>query len=134
MSESLKERHARLAADIARQRGELAGAYENLAKPLQYTEYAMRGVGILRQNPWILSVIPAATSVISLGIGLIRKPSVKGARGFGKGKFFSREAKQDIERDVERGAKLGLGALALKWGGRGWKLFRLYGRLRKYIS
>jgi hypothetical protein len=133
MSESLAARQARLAHEIARQRGELHVAYKNLGKPLQYTEYAMRGYGILRENPWILTIIPAASSLVSLGVGLLRKPRVK-AKGFRKGKLFSRAAERDVERDVEEGAKLGLGALALKWGGRGWKLFRLYGRLRKYFS
>ena len=124
--DTLTDKKRRLIDQIARQRGELAYAYGNMSKPLLYTEYAMRGYGLLRQNPWVLSVIPAGMSIFTALVGLVRRP--KAPRG--KLKWLARDAERNAARTAERA---GLGSLAVKWGGRGWKLFRLYGRLRKFF-
>ncbi len=121
--ESMDQRRARLAAAIARQRGELTDAYRNLAKPIQYTEYGIRGFGFLRDNPWILTVIPAAVSITSSIVGIIRNQPAKAAP----------RQRQSIARDVERGRK-DWKKHAITWGGRGWKLFKFYRRFRHYLS
>jgi hypothetical protein len=128
--ETLAEKQRRLAADIARQRGQLAAAYRDLAKPILYTEYGLRGFGFLRQNPWILTIVPAAfsttTSVLALVRTLTAKPAPK------KLKWFGREAARETEREARR-VKKTLTDHAMTWGGRGWKLFKLYKRVRKYF-
>ena len=121
--DSLNERRRELTAQIARQRGDLAEAYRNLAKPIHYAEYGLRGFGFLRQNPWIFSVVPAAIAVTSSVVGLVRNKPAKRSRA---------PKWSDEERRAEKVPK-SFGGHVLKWGGRGWKLFRLYGRLRKYF-
>ena len=69
--ESMDQRRAHLAAQIARQRGELAAAYRNLAKPIQYAEYGVRGFGFLRANPWVLTLVPALVSITSTVVGVV---------------------------------------------------------------
>jgi hypothetical protein len=119
--ESMDQRRAHLAAQIARQRGELDLAYRNLAKPIQYGENALHGFGFLRRNPWVLSVVPAVFSIGSTVLGL-RK---------GKSPKPSRSQRQELER-LERRPKTFVGHAA-KWGGHGWRLFKLYRRLRHYL-
>ncbi len=43
-----------------------------MAKPILYTEYGLRGFGFLRQNPWILTVVPAAFSTTTSVLTIIR--------------------------------------------------------------
>ena len=129
--ESLAEKQRRLAADIARQRGELATAYRDIARPILYTEYGLRGFGFLRQNPWVLTIVPAAFSTTTTLIGLVRtlKPGKTEPRKF---KWLGREGEQEVKRAAKREAK-GLAGHFLRWGGRGWKLFRLYNKARKFF-
>ena len=124
--ETLAEKQHRLAADIARQRGQLADAYRDIAKPILYTEYALRGFGFLRQNPWVLTIGPATFSIVSTVIGLIRNKPAKSDRR--KSKWFAREEEREAGRETK-----GLMGHAMKWGGHGWKIFRLYRRFRKYL-
>jgi hypothetical protein len=119
--ETMDQRRAHLAAQIERQRGELAGAYRNLAKPIHYTETAMRGFGFLRQNPWVISVVPAVVSLGSALVGL-RK---------GKSEKLSRSRREELER-LDRKPRTVAGHVA-KWGGRGWKLFKIYRRVRHFF-
>ena len=116
---TMAERRAHLAAEIARQRGDLAVAYRNLEKPILYTEYGLKGFGFIRQNPWVLTAIPAALSVSSTIFGLVRNKSAK-------------PAARPKERMDERRSK-GIIGHATKWGQRGWKLFQLYRRVRTYL-
>ena len=110
------ERRGLLVAQIARQRGELAEAYRNLETPIRYTEYGIKGFGFLRQNPWILPAVPAVISIASTLLGLRKaKPEPR--------------QRQSIE---ERHPK-GFVGHAVKWGGRGWKLFKLYRRFRHFL-
>ena len=128
--ESLTEKQRRLSADIARQRTEFTQAYRNIEKPIFYTQQAMRGFGFLRQNPWVLSVVPATFSIVSSLVGMIRnKPGKVLPR---RGGWLARDAERDMERGAERKSKSLAGHL-VKWGGHGWKLFGLYRRLRKYF-
>lgn len=62
-TEDFAARRAELAAQIARQRGELFSAYQELEKPIRYTEYGMRAFGFVRQNPWLLTAVPAVFSL-----------------------------------------------------------------------
>ena len=122
MSDSIDQRRAQLSATIARQRGELAQAYVNLAKPIQYAEQGLRGFGFLRANPWVLTAVPAVFSITGTVVNLLRnKPAKPKAR-----------AVQSLEREVERKPK-DLKGHIVTWGGRGWKLFQLYRRYRKYL-
>src|SRR5476649_2886308 len=77
--ENFAERRGLLAAQIARQRGELAEAYRNIEKPIHYAEYGMRGFGFVRKNPWIFAAAPAVVSIASTLVGLKQKKSSKPA-------------------------------------------------------
>jgi hypothetical protein len=132
--ESLGEKQRRLAADIALQRTQLAAAYRDIAKPVLYTEYGLRGMGFLRQNPWVLTIVPASLSVTTSLITIIRgftsgKAAPKKAKWFGRAE---RDAEGEAERDVKR-EKKSLSHHVLKWGGHGWRVFKIYRRLRKYL-
>ena len=129
-NETLAEKQRRLAADIARQRTQLAAAYRDIAKPILYTEYGLRGVGFLRQNPWILTIVPASLSTTTSLIAIIRNfiPTKDAPE---KAKWFGR-AEREAERDVKRDKKTIANKL-MKWGGHGWKAFRIYRRVRKYF-
>ena len=132
--ETLAEKQRRLAGDIARQRTQLAGAYRDIAKPILYTEYGLRGMGFLRSNPWILTIIPASLSTTTSVLAIIRaftsgKPLPKKAKWFGSAE---RDAEREAERDVKRGKKT-IADKLLKWSGHGWRLFRIYRRVRKYL-
>ena len=124
--ESMDQRRARLAAEIARQRGEFAVAYQNLSRPIHYAENAMRGFGFLRQNPWIITTVPAVFSIASTLMGLRKEKTAPKARS----KLSLRE-RRELE-ELERKPRSLLGH-AVKWGGHGWKLFKTYRRLRRFI-
>ncbi len=128
--ESLADKQRRLSADIARQRTQLAAAYRGIAKPVLYTEYGLRGTGFLRQNPWILTVIPASLSVTTSVIALVR--NFTSGKSAPKKPGWLGRAERDAEREEKRGKKNFTNHL-LKWGGHGWKAFRLYRRFRKYL-
>jgi hypothetical protein len=130
-NETLAERKRRLAADIARQRGELAVAYRDLAKPLLYTEYGLRGIGFIRQNPWLLTAVPAAFSTTTLVVSLLRQwiPARTPSRKL-------KDAARRVEGDVERTAKQARKSIvqhAVTWGQRGVQAFRAYQRIRKFF-
>ncbi len=128
--ETLGEKQRRLAGEIARQRSQLAGAYRDIAKPILYTEYGLRGMGFLRQNPWILTIVPASLSTTSSVLAIIRA-FTKGKVEPKKAKWFGR-AEREVERDT-KGEKKTLLNHALKWSGHGWKAFKIYRRIRKYF-
>ena len=126
-SETMDQRRARLAADIARQRGELTTAYRNLSTPIHYTEQAMRGFGFLRQNPWVLSVVPACFTIGSALWGLKKGTSEKPSR------LTRAERARLAELERARASK-GFAGKLLKYGGHGLKLFKLYRRLRPFFG
>ena len=115
--ENFAERRGLLAAQIARQRAELAEAYDNLEKPLHYAEYGMRGLGFLRKHTWVLVAVPAVLSMASTLFGLAKKKSEP-----------SPLQRQSIE-NRPRGWKKHL----VTWGGHGWRLYKFYRRIRPYF-
>jgi len=116
--EDFAERRRHLIAEIARQRGDLAEAYRNLERPIHYAEYGMRGFGFLRKNPWVIAAVPAVFSMASTLIGLKTKKSSKPAP----------RQRQSIE-DQPKGWK----KHAVTVGRNGWRLFKLYRRVRTYL-
>ncbi len=124
--ETLDQRRARLAADIARQRGELTVAYRNIAAPLHYTEQAMRGFGFLRQNPWVVSIVPAIFTIGSTLWGLKKGGGEKASR------LGRSERARLRELEHERAPK-GLFGRVVKLGGHGWKVFKLYRKVRPFF-
>jgi hypothetical protein len=116
--ENFAERRGLLAAQIARQRGELAEAYRNLEKPIHYAEYGMRGFGFLRQNPWVFVAVPAVVKLASTFLGLKQKKSAKPAPS----------PRQRAENRPKGWKKHVVTA-----GRNGWRLFQLYRRLRSYL-
>ncbi len=69
--EDFATRRAQLTAEIARQRVQLADAYQQLERPLRYTEYGMKGFAFIRQNQWILTAAPALVGSIPTIINLV---------------------------------------------------------------
>jgi hypothetical protein len=121
--ESMDQRRAHLAAAIARQRGELADAYRNLHKPIEIGESGLRAFGFIRQNSWIFVAVPAALKVITFFVGLR-----------GGGKPPAPEPRQHQRLDRESARPKSFAGHALKWGGHGWKLFKIYRRVRHYFT
>src|SRR5476651_805570 len=109
---TMEERRAHLSAEIARQRGDLAAAYHNMHKPIEVGEAGLRTFGFIRQNSWIFVAVPAAIKVVSFFMGL---------RG---GSKPTPSQRQHVERERER--PKGFTGHALKWGGHGWRLFKIY--------
>ncbi|HEX4139018.1 MAG TPA: hypothetical protein VHY09_01630 [Candidatus Methylacidiphilales bacterium] len=128
--ETLAEKQRRLAGDIARQRTQLAAAYRDIAKPVLYTEYGLRGLGFLRSNPWILTVIPAGLTTTNSVIAIIRN-FIPGKAAPKKAKWFG-NAKSEAARDVKRGKKT-IADHARNLAGHGWKAFKIYRRVRKFF-
>jgi hypothetical protein len=118
LDEDFAERRRHLIAQIARQRGELADAYGNLEKPIHYAEYGLRGFGFLRKNPWVFAAAPALFSIASTLLGLKKGKSPKPEPGPRKG--------------IENPPK-GLTGHLVKLGGHGWRLYKLYRRVRHYF-
>jgi hypothetical protein len=116
--ENFAERRGLLAAQIARQRGELAEAYRNLEKPIHYAEYGMRGFGFLRKNPWVVVAVPAVFSAAATLLGLRKKKSSRPPP----------VQRQNIENEPKGWKKH-----VVTWGGHGWRLYKLYRRLRPYF-
>lgn len=116
--ENLAERRGLLAAQIARQRGELAEAYRNLEKPIHYAEYGMRGFGFIRQNPWVFVAVPAVVKLASTLLGVKQKKS-------------SQPAPRPRQRAENR--PKGWKKHVVTVGRNGWRLFQLYRRLRTYL-
>ena len=114
--ENLSERRGLLTAEIARQRVELAEAYRNIEKPIHYAEYGLRGFGFIRKNPWVFVAVPAVFSVAATFFGLQKKKSPEPAR------------RQDTANQPKGWKKH-----VLTWGGHGWRLYKLYRRVRPYF-
>ena len=117
-NESFADRRVRLAAEIARQRTELAYTYRNLERPIHYAEYGLRGFGFLRKNSWVFMAAPAVVSIASTLLGLRKAKSSKPAP----------RQRQSI-KDQPKGWKKHV----VTWGGHGWRLFKLYRRVRRYF-
>jgi hypothetical protein len=116
--EKFAERRGLLAAQIARQRTELAEAYRNIERPIRYADYGLRGVGFLRSNPWIFLAVPAVLSTVSTLLGLRPKKSSKPL---------------PVEHPSGEERPKGWTKHVVTWGGHGWRLYKLYRRLRPYV-
>jgi hypothetical protein len=116
--DSLDDRRRHLIAEIARQRTEFAQAYHNLHKPIEIGESGLRAFGFIRQNSWVFVAVPAALKVITFFVGLrgSSKPAKPAPR--------EREAKERPRSMVGH---------AVKWGGHGVRLFKIYRRVRHYF-
>jgi hypothetical protein len=123
-AEDFATRRAELAAEIARQRGQLVAAYRDLEKPIRYAEYGMKGIGFLRSNPWIFVAVPGAVSIVTSILNLWRgeaapAPSLpKVPKGL-----------QQQQGNVPNKPKT-LKDHAVLWGGYGWQAYQLYRRVR----
>lgn len=114
--DNLEDRRRHLIAEIARQRTEFADAYRNLHKPIEIGESGLRAFGFIRQNAWIFVAVPAALKVVTFFLGLRGVP------------VAPKRASKERERPK------GFAGYAVKWGGHGWKLFKIYRRVRHYFS
>jgi hypothetical protein len=132
-TESLDQRRAHLIAEIARQRGELAVSYKNIAKPIQYFEYGMRGFGLLRQNPWIFSVVPAAVTITTALVGAVRTPKPAAEPKLSMLEKITRSRAARKAEKIETKAQKSLLGHAMHWGGRGLKFYRVYKKVRKFL-
>jgi hypothetical protein len=126
--ESMDQRRARLTAEIARQRADLGNAYRNLHKPIQMGESGLRAFGFMRQNAWIFSAIPASLNVVTFLFGLREMISGKSAA-----KAAAAKERRALEREVERKAPKSLLGHAMHWGGHGWRVYKIYNRVKKYL-
>jgi hypothetical protein len=115
--DDLQERRAALSSQIARQRGELAQAYLNLAKPIHYAEYGLRGFGFLRKNPWVFVALPSVVSILTHLIGLRKKKTAKPA------------PKARVETE---GPKAKTNPV-VRVAGYAWQLYKFYRRVRPHF-
>jgi hypothetical protein len=116
--EDFVARREQLAAQIDRQRSQLAAAYNDLEKPIRYAEYGMRGFGFLRQNPWVIAAVPAVFSLISSAIGFKKqKKASPSSEQYSKPKGGLNRARQVIASGVNNG----------------WQLYQLYRRVRSFL-
>ena len=125
--ESMDQRRARLAADIARQRGDLTTAYRNLHKPIEMGESGLRVLGFMRQNAWMFSAVSSSISAVTFLFGVRDMISGKSSKA-----AIAKERKA-VERDLERKKSKSLVDHALHWGGHGWRVYKIYNRVKKYL-
>jgi hypothetical protein len=132
--ESLATRRENISRQIARQRTELAEAYRDLGRPLQYTQVGIKGLQMLRQNAWLISLSPSlvgvATSLYGLATGRKKSGSLPSWLPFGKKKATA-SVKKGVEEEHELSRKAS--PLIKKWLGHGVSAFRLYRKVRPYL-
>ncbi len=132
--ESRADRRRRITEQIHRQRMELGHAFTDLARPLQYTQTAIVGLQALKQNAWLIALVPTVAKLGFTFFGWKKDERAKGIQGilglFRKGdvKEARREAARTAEREAAR-AKKPL-ARVLKHG---WSLFKLYRKVRPFF-
>ena len=126
--ESIAQRRARLAADIARQRSEFAVAYRNLHKPIEMGESGLRVLGFMRQNAWIFNAVSTSISTVTFLFGVKEMVTGKSAA-----KAAAAKERKALEREAERKKSRSLVDHALHWGGHGWRVYKIYNRVKKYL-
>jgi hypothetical protein len=124
--ESRYERRRHLIAEIARQRAELGEAYRGLHKPIELGESGLRAFGFLRENAWIFTAIPASLNLVTFLFGL--KNMVMGTPA----KAIASE-RHALERELEKKRPKSLLGHAAHWGGHGWRVYKIYRRVKKYL-
>jgi len=127
-SESMAQRRARLTHEISRQRADLATAYRNLHKPIEMGESGLRVLGFMRQNAWIFTAVPASINIVTFLFGVKEMVLGKSAA-----KAAAAKERKALEREVERKKSRSLVDHALHWGGHGWRVYKIYNRVKKYI-
>jgi hypothetical protein len=125
-SDDLAQKRHELTARIARQRDEFSIAYRNIAKPIHYAEQGMKGFSFLRANPWLFSIVPAAFTITSAIVGIVRNQPIAAK----KSSFFS---KAKAEEKVAEKAPKSLMGHAMKWSGHGWKAYKFYRKFKRFI-
>ncbi len=125
LAHDLFHRRQVLIAQIESQRLELAQAYHQLEKPIQYGEQALKGFGFLRRNPWIAMAAPGVTSLLFSGVGLL----LRRGKPTAKEEPVSREKIIEALRHEESKAKKPM----RKYLGYAFKAFQLYRRFRPLI-
>jgi len=118
--EGTEKRRLELMEQIARQRTELAHAYRGLAKPLDYTQKGIKGMKALRQNAWLIGLVPSIIAIVFSLFGWKKKE---------KASLLSRRSKEEKLREAEAVARKPLA----KWAARGWAAFQLYRRVRPFL-
>ena len=126
--ESIDQRRARLTADIARQRGDLGTAYRNLHKPIEMGESGLRVLGFMRQNAWMFNAVSTSITAVTFLFGVRDMISGKSAA-----KAAATKERKAVERDLERKRSKSLVDHALHWGGHGWRVYKIYNRVKKYL-
>jgi hypothetical protein len=116
--ESLAERRQALSLEIARHRTELAQAYRDLAKPLEYTQKGIKGLQVVKQNAWAIALLPMAVRLGFSFFGWTKKDEAK--------KVAARVREEEVAA-ARKKPPLG------KWLGRGVALFQLYRRVRPFL-
>ena len=125
----LAARRERLSKQIAGQRTMLAEAYRDLGKPLQYTQTAVKGVQMLRQNAWLLALSPVAVKLAFSFLGW--KKVEKGRPGLLS--FFRKGNAGTVVEDDARAASRRARPLLTRLLGHGVSAFKIYRRVRPFI-
>lgn len=116
--EDFATRRAQLAAQIERQREELAQAYQNLEKPIRYTEYGLRGFGFIRRNPWIFVAVPAVFNLAG-NLFSFRK------RKKSSGPSLTQEQNLSRIEKIKKPLRV--------WTGRALQAYQIYRRVRSFL-
>jgi hypothetical protein len=126
---SLATRRENISRQIARQRTELAEAYRDLGRPLRYTQTAVKGVQMLKENAWLLTLVPTVVGLASTLFGLKKKTAKKWPKWLPLGK---RRTKAELEEEGEKISRRTRPLLA-RLLGHGISAFKVYRRVRPYI-
>jgi hypothetical protein len=127
----LKLHKQQLIEDIESQRLELVHAYRGLGKPLAYTQTAIRGAQALKQNAWLIALLPTAISLAFSFFGW-KKKGKTGLLGL-LGLSPAEEEKAAMKQEMRQSASRLKRPLLRKMLGHGWSLFKIYRRVRPYF-
>ena len=123
---ALEARRRQLMEDIFKQRIDFANAYRDLGKPLEYTQKTVVGLKMLQQNAWLIALAPTAVNLLFSTFGWKKAP-----RGNLLGRLFGGE-RRAFQRQAQREAHAAKKPL-MRWLGHGWRLFRIYRRVRRFF-
>ncbi len=126
----LRDRRVKIAGQIAQQRHELAEAYRDLGKPLKYTQVAVKGAQVIRENAWLLALSPSVVGLVFSFLGWKKeKPAPKLL-----GLFRRKQAAPKVEIEEEEGkAARRARPLVQRLIGHGVTAVKLYRKLRPFL-
>jgi hypothetical protein len=125
-----QDRREKIAGQIAQQRHELAEAYRDLGKPLKYTQAAVKGVQVIRENAWLLALSPSVVGLVFSFLGWKKeKPTPKLFGFFKRKKAAPTVAIEEEEGKAVRKAK----PLVQRLIGHGVTAVKLYRKLRPFL-